>query len=103
MLLPNLTSLLSVQSVFIFSPAATLSNSTETMAFSDPLLSSLTKAKLAPGVLVPTGFKPVTELKISFSGKDVKDGNYLKTGETKKAPSVSFTIEVKWTSTAHEV
>lgn len=58
------------------------------------LLSSLSKARLSPGPLVPEGFKPLTELKISFVGKDVKLGNYLKTGETKEVPTVAFAIAV---------
>ena len=99
MLFSNFTSLLSLQSFFTFTNTTDRKLESDIqlindMAFSDSLLSSLTKAKLTPGALVPEGFKPSTELKISFAGKDVKEGNYLKTGETKEAPTVSFEVEV---------
>ncbi|KAG9239822.1 phosphatidylethanolamine-binding protein [Calycina marina] len=56
------------------------------------LLSSLLEAKLQPGPLVPEGWKPLTELKISYGGKDVRLGNYLKTRETSEKPVVEFTL-----------
>lgn len=69
-------------------------NYSTNMAYAEPLLSSLAKAKLSPGPLVPEGFKPSVELKVSYGGKDVTSGNYLKTGETTEAPSFSFSIDV---------
>jgi phosphatidylethanolamine-binding protein len=60
------------------------------------LTESLAKAGLVPGVaekLIPTDFQPSIQLDISFAGKEVKTGNFFRSGECKLAPSVSFVPE----------
>ena len=109
---PNLTPLLNLQ--FLFSnftdttdnnptpiqnplnnaPESITANKMSSAFHFSELLSSLSKARLQPGPLVPEGWKPSTELKISFSGKDVRLGNYFKTKETAEKPVVEFALEV---------
>lgn len=64
---------------------------------SSALSSSLAEAKLVPGSaasLIPEGFKPTTNLKVSFDGKDVDLGNLFRASECKRAPSIRFDQEV---------
>lgn len=63
---------------------------------SQNLASSLAKAGLEYGSipLIPAGFRPTTELVIKYGEKAVSLGNFLKTEETKEAPSISFAGEV---------
>lgn len=64
---------------------------------SSALSSSLAEAKLVPGSaasLIPEGFKPTTNLKVSFDGKDVDLGNLFRASECKRAPSIQFDQEV---------
>jgi hypothetical protein len=64
---------------------------------SNKLSSSLAEAKLVPGVaasLIPEDFKPTTDLRVSFDGKDVEMGNLLRASECKRSPSIQFAQEV---------
>ena len=60
------------------------------------LLDSLKKVGIGPGSipLIPADFKPTIKLDLKFGDKSVELGNFLKTGETKEAPSLSFTSTV---------
>ena len=62
----------------------------------EALSNSLSKAGLAFGStpLIPADFKPTTELVVKYGDKPVDLGNYLKTGETKDAPTIEFKHEV---------
>lgn len=60
------------------------------------LSKSLHEAKLVPGPaegLIPTGFKPTTQLNISYNGKDVELGNLFRVYECRVAPVLSFQRE----------
>ncbi|CAF3457876.1 hypothetical protein SNK03_005542 [Fusarium graminearum] len=63
---------------------------------SNTLLSSLAEAKLVPGAaasLIPEGFKPSVNLRVSFDGKDVELGNLFRATECKRSPSILFDQE----------
>ncbi|KAM0242866.1 hypothetical protein ACHAP5_007200 [Fusarium lateritium] len=63
---------------------------------SNKLSSSLAEAKLVPGVaasLIPEDFKPTTDLRVSFDGKDVELGNLLRASDCKRSPSIQFAQE----------
>ncbi|KAF4331510.1 lipid binding Tfs1p, partial [Fusarium beomiforme] len=58
---------------------------------SNTLSSSLAEAKLVPGPaasLIPEGFKPSVNLRVSFDGKDVELGNLFRANECKRSPSI---------------
>ncbi|KUI63105.1 OV-16 antigen [Cytospora mali] len=60
------------------------------------LSQSLQEAKLLPGTadgLIPTSFKPTTQLHVSYNGKDVDLGNLFRVYECKVAPDLSFQRE----------
>ncbi|KAI0194344.1 phosphatidylethanolamine-binding protein [Xylaria flabelliformis] len=60
------------------------------------LTASLAKANLVPGSaagLIPEGFRPATKLDISFGEKVVELGTFLRAGECKQAPIVTFAPE----------
>jgi len=64
---------------------------------SKTLSSSLAEAKLVPGPaasLIPEDFKPSTNLRVSFDGKDVEMGNLFRANECKRSPSILFDQEV---------
>lgn len=64
---------------------------------SNKLSSSLAEAKLVPGPaasLIPEDFKPSTNLRVSFDGKDVEMGNLFRASECKRSPSILFDQEV---------
>ncbi|KAI5459350.1 phosphatidylethanolamine-binding protein [Mariannaea sp. PMI_226] len=57
------------------------------------ILHSLEQAGLVPGsasALIPHIFKPSTELKVSFGGKEVALGNFFRPHECRSAPTISF-------------
>ncbi|CAG7563677.1 unnamed protein product [Fusarium equiseti] len=63
---------------------------------SKTLSSSLAEAKLVPGPaasLIPEDFKPSTNLRVSFDGKDVEMGNLFRANECKRSPSILFDQE----------
>ncbi|KAI1354605.1 phosphatidylethanolamine-binding protein [Xylaria sp. FL0043] len=60
------------------------------------LTASLAKANLVPGSaagLIPDGFRPTTKLNVSFGDKAVELGTFLRAGECKQAPTLSFAAE----------
>ncbi|KAI1169528.1 PEBP-like protein [Nemania sp. FL0916] len=60
------------------------------------LATSLAKADLVPGsaaTLIPDGFRPTTQLGVRFAGKDVELGTFLRAGECKQAPTLTFAPE----------
>ncbi|KAF5705816.1 lipid binding protein [Fusarium globosum] len=60
---------------------------------SSALSNSLAESKLVPGSaasLIPEGFKPTTNLKVSFDGKDVDLGNLFRATECKRSPGIQF-------------
>lgn len=63
------------------------------------LTDSLQQGGLVPGSattdgLVPEGFKPRTQLDISYDGQNVELGNFFRASQCKVAPAVSFQQEV---------
>lgn len=57
---------------------------------------SLQEGNLVPGPadgLVPTSFKPTTQLHVSYNGKDVELGNLFRVYECKVTPNLSFQRE----------
>ncbi|KAL6917263.1 hypothetical protein FSST1_008758 [Fusarium sambucinum] len=63
---------------------------------SNTLSSSLAEAKLVPGPaasLIPEGFQPTINLRVSFDGKDVELGNLFRANECKRSPSILFDQE----------
>jgi len=63
--------------------------------FQQDVISSLTKAGLAPGStpLIPEDFKPSIAIGFKFGEKSVSLGTVFKTSETSTAPTVSFDTE----------
>ncbi|KAI8954639.1 phosphatidylethanolamine-binding protein [Xylaria longipes] len=60
------------------------------------LIASLAKANLVPGSaadLIPEGFRPTTKLNVSFGEKAVELGTFLRAGECKQAPTITFAPE----------
>ncbi|KAI1421410.1 phosphatidylethanolamine-binding protein [Xylaria sp. FL1777] len=60
------------------------------------LTASLAKASLVPGSaagLIPEGFRPTMKLGVSFGDKAVELGSFLRAGECKSAPTLSFVAE----------
>lgn len=76
---------------------------------SNALTDSLKQGGLVPGPatadgLIPEGFKPETQLDISFDGQKVELGNFFRASQCKVAPTVSFQREVRmlWPIAVHE-
>lgn len=70
---------------------------------SQDLASSLEKANLVPGsaaVLIPSAFKPTTQLGVEFGGRQVALGNLFRASECKTPPSITFPPEVSFLSYA---
>jgi hypothetical protein len=59
------------------------------------LLASLSKAALLPSPVIPSTFKPIVQLSVSFNEKPVAAGNLFRVSEVKDAPSISITPEVR--------
>ncbi|KAI0402718.1 phosphatidylethanolamine-binding protein [Xylaria palmicola] len=60
------------------------------------LTASLAKADLVPGVaagLIAEGFRPTTKLNVRFGDKALALGTFLRAGECKQAPTVTFSTE----------
>lgn len=63
------------------------------------LTNSLQQGGLVPGPattdgLVPEGFKPATQLDISFDGQKVELGTFFRASQCKVSPAISFQQEV---------
>lgn len=60
------------------------------------LTASLASVNLAPGSidLIPSNFKPTTELHVHFGNKAVALGNLFRASECKSQPNISFSAEV---------
>jgi hypothetical protein len=59
---------------------------------------SLAQANLVPGSavgLTPDGFRPTTKINVAFGGKAVELGTFLRAGECKQPPTLTFDAEAE--------
>ncbi|KAI0871465.1 phosphatidylethanolamine-binding protein [Hypoxylon argillaceum] len=60
------------------------------------LTTSLATANLVPGSaasVIAEGFRPTTNLNVSFGGRAVEPGSFFRAGECKEAPTLEFAAE----------
>ncbi|KAJ4414929.1 hypothetical protein N0V82_007642 [Gnomoniopsis sp. IMI 355080] len=65
------------------------------LSHNQALLTSLATVGLSPGStdLIPSDFKPTTELHVRFGDRVVALGSLLRASECKCAPDISFSVE----------